>query len=238
MQKILIDLILDRVCHFCGSKNLSSPIRGLCLECYNSFEREEIRACTVCGHPVGLDGVCLSCTKHDCIHFTSLSFIQYYSGYFRSMLVRTKKEKNYYGMRIFVRYLIGKGLLSQNIPVTVIPDHPFSGWRKGRAGMNGVLAYLRKEGYSTIKSPIRKKLTLKGAQKMKSLNERISTVKEHFYLPDYKRDKYSGPVQLLDDVFTSGATMNYASSLLKAAGFNEVKCVTFFRAVLSDDYKK
>ena len=68
---------------------------------------------------------------------------------------------------------------------------------------------------------------------MKNQKKRIEEIQKMYYLPCKNVSKYGGKVYLLDDVYTTGATLNYGAKLLKDAGLSEVVAVSFFRAILS-----
>lgn len=69
---------------------------------------------------------------------------------------------------------------------------------------------------------------------MKSSKIRINKIKELFFLPEKNANKFSGKVYLIDDVYTTGATMNYCSELLKKAGFKKVIAISFVRAIINE----
>jgi predicted amidophosphoribosyltransferase len=84
----------------------------------------------------------------------------------------------------------------------------------------------------------RSETTLKGVidnnfQKNKNDYGRLKKIENLFYLPKKNRDKFSGRIYLIDDVYTTGSTLNYGAKLLKQAGFTEVHIISFFRAVMN-----
>ncbi|MBQ9952935.1 MAG: ComF family protein [Clostridia bacterium] len=66
-------------------------------------------------------------------------------------------------------------------------------------------------------------------QKYLSSEERWENAKENYAL--LPKASVSGRVQLIDDLFTTGATLNACADLLRSAGADEVVCATFANAV-------
>ena len=89
-------------------------------------------------------------------------------------------------------------------------------------------------GYKIKRNIYNKKAVFNNSQKNKIENERFKNISEMYYLPDNNINKYSGKVYLIDDIYTTGSTINYGAKLLKKAGFDNVAAVTFFRTVLNN----
>ena len=176
---------------------------------------------------------CPSCYELGTIYFDSYHFIQTYTGFFKNVVYRLKKSDEFVFNRLLTELLIRRGYLSKNIPVTIVPDILFKAFRRGRGSLYYVLRLLKRQGFTVMKDIYRKKFSLR-PQKAKSKQRRIAEIENVYYLPDGNRDKYKGEVILIDDVYTTGATVNYGAKLLKQAGFDKVHCVTFFRAVMND----
>ena len=66
-------------------------------------------------------------------------------------------------------------------------------------------------------------------QKYLSSAERWANAKENYAL--LPKASVSGRVLLIDDLFTTGATLNACAELLRSAGAEEVVCATFANAV-------
>jgi len=92
----LYDIIrtpFDLRCIICGERDLNKKIKFICNKCHSIFDLKKEKACKVCGHPFDRTGKCPSCKTLGTIYFDSLSFIQYYTGFFKSMFINGKLKK-------------------------------------------------------------------------------------------------------------------------------------------------
>jgi predicted amidophosphoribosyltransferase len=129
--------------------------------------------------------------------------------------------------------LMEKGVLDRRFPVTAVPDDIFKRFKKGRSGLSYLLHALKKKGYITIDDLLKKRILFSRSQKMKTGIQRRN-VEKSFYLDAASENEYSGEIYLIDDIYTTGSTMNHCSKLLKLAGFKKVHAVSFFRSSLFD----
>ncbi|MBR6199411.1 MAG: ComF family protein [Spirochaetales bacterium] len=232
---MLKDVLLDTRCVICGSKDLSEECHLICDQCLAAFDETPNDICPICGHPL-TDDYCPSCYELGQIYFDSYHYLQTYTGFFKNVVYKLKKNDEFIMNRLCVSLLLRKGWLSKDIPVTIVPDTWCKAFRRGRGSLRYVLRLLRKEGFTVMPNIYRKRWKLMSrSQKSKSKTTRINEIEQGYYLPDEHRDKYHGEIYLIDDVYTTGATVNYGAQLLKDAGFDKVHCITFFRAVLNDD---
>lgn len=230
----VINFIFDNRCIFCSSRKTLNDLHFVCGKCYNQFSHsiEERSICQTCGHPVKDSKTCPSCSKLDKIWYDSYNFLQYYRDFFKLTAMIWKKNENYLINRLFCKLLIDKKILNKDIPVTVVPDSFLKRVKKGRTSLNYLLKLLKQSGYKTYSNIYHKKNSIFNNQKSKSESERFLDISNTFWLPDKNRDKFKKEIYLIDDVYTTGSTLNYGAKLLKEAGFTKVHIVSFFRVVL------
>lgn len=231
--KRIREIFLDTRCILCDSKDLSEKIRIICKKCFNSFNITFDNICPICGHPLKNEG-CPSCNKDNPIYFDSYQFIQYYSGFFQTALKKLKLNGQFAIIKLFFELLKYKGILNKNIPITIVPDTKFKRFKKGRSSLYYLLRLLKRDKFIVYKDIYKKNFKFT-PQKMKNKLKREDEIQSLFYLPSENKNKYSGEIYLIDDIFTTGSTINYGSRLLKEAGFTKIRAVTFFRALLEAD---
>jgi len=231
--KRIKEIFLDTRCILCDSKELSEKISLVCNKCFNSFNVTFDNICHICGHPLK-NGGCPSCNKDKSIYFDSYQFIQYYSGFFQTVLKKLKLNGQFTIIKIFFELLKYKGILNKNIPITVVPETTFKRFKKGRSSLYYLLRLLKRDKFIVYRDIYKKKFNLI-PQKLKNKLKREDEIQSLFYLPPENKNKYSGEIYLIDDIFTTGSTINYGSRLLKEAGFTKIRAVTFFRALLGED---
>jgi competence protein ComFC len=229
--------IFDSVCFLCNEKKLSNGINFICQKCLDTFNTCNENKCKICGHPVGSDNFCISCNNIDKIYYDSYNFIQYYTGFFKKIIKKWKMEEYFLINCLFVELLILKKMINNKIPVTVVPDNFLINFKKGRSGLGYLLKILEKKGYKIIKNIFQKKIVFIKKQKNKSREKRYKEIENVFFINKNNLNKYSGEIYLIDDIYTTGATLNYGAYLLKKAGFEKVHVISFFRSCLDFDNK-
>lgn len=224
--------LFDLRCLLCGVKlDRRDPLQ-LCSDCRQGFDKLEKDCCAVCGHPLR-SGRCPSCSKLEAIHFDSFLFLQYYTDFGKKVIFKWKKE-HYWRLGLFFLILLEqKGLLDKTVPVTIVPGAKGRRMLRGKSSLYFLLGQLKKSGY-TILSDVYCMKPLTKEQKQKNAARRVSEVHSRFFLPGKNRNKYDGAVQLIDDLFTTGATLNYGAKLLKEAGFKKVTAISIFRTILNN----
>ncbi len=230
---IIMNYLLDARCVLCNGRGLSREIAGICDKCFNYFDLNIHDSCNICHHPLSKDGKCHSCVKLGKIYYDSYSFIQYYTGYFQSIISMLKLSQKFSINKLLAELLIKKRLIKNDGIVTVVPDDLLKALRKGRSGLRYVLKILRSKKFKIISNIYKRKFSINNFQKNKNDYGRLKKIENLFYLPKKNRDKFSGRIYLIDDVYTTGSTLNYGAKLLKQAGFTEVHIISFFRAVMN-----
>jgi len=234
----LLDFILPTSCSFCNSSVGGSLVPYFCASCWADFSSIDGPVCPRCGKPFDSpetlshspDHRCLACRQAPPVFDQALSI-----GYFEGPLREAIHQFKYRPCRA-----LGKPLaawMAVNIrPVSyidcIIPV-PLHVARLRQRGFNQalILAHELSRAFSLPLSfdnlkrvrPTRPQVELTGT-------ERIKNVAGAFALrrPGELKDR---DVLLIDDVFTTGATMNECARVLKDAGASRVTALTLARAV-------
>jgi len=230
----VLNILMDTRCILCDESRLSEDINFICDNCLKVFNNTIDKKCSICGHPLNHQSVCISCSKLGDIHYDNYNFIQYYTGFFKKIILMLKKNDNYMIIKLFYKLIIYKNMIDKNGVITSVPDSIYKRFKKGRSSLYFLLDLLKKANYKVIKNIYKRKVFSMHSQKMKNEKRRINEIKKIYFLPKRNIKKFNGIVYLIDDVYTTGATLNYGSKLLKKAGFENVKIITFFRARLNN----
>ncbi len=234
----ILDFFLPTSCAYCNGPVGSSGIPYFCASCWADFTAMTGPVCPSCGKPFdspealshSLDQRCLSCRQTPPIFDQALSI-----GYFEGPLREAIHQYKYRPCRALGRPL-GSWMAKNIRPVSdidsIIPV-PLHVTRLRHRGFNQalILAHELSNVFSLPLSfdnlkrvrPTRPQVELSGP-------ERIKNVAGAFALrrPDEIRDS---DVLLIDDVYTTGATMNECARVLKNAGASRVTALTIARAV-------
>ncbi|HOJ63523.1 MAG TPA: hypothetical protein PLE45_03780 [Spirochaetota bacterium] len=231
--KKIKNIFFDSRCIFCNKRELKEDLDFVCESCYNSFFIRDIeKLCPICKHPLNDLNECPSCKFLGEIYYDSYDFVQFYTGYFKNILKMLKMGEQFLIIRLFCNILLQKNLLDKNKLITVVPDFFIKRIKKGRAGLNYLLKLLNRSGFKTINNIFKKKINFFRPQKSKNKISRVTEIRNMYYLPEKNRNKFNGEIYLIDDLYTTGSTVNYCAKLLKDAGFSKVYVVTFFRAIM------
>ena len=214
-------------CALCGTGlvGVVETWYGLCGPCGSSIASETGERCDLCGKPlISEHGRCLSCRNGEARSFDSVTVLFPYIGKYRTLLTAYKFAKNLALGNFFaekIKEAVG-GYLSQKAVIVPVPPRP---GKIKAAGWDQVdyLAKLLKRGgeveirrcLKRLKSKVQKQLTRE--QRMKNLQGRIVL---KGYAPKI--------ALLIDDVMTTGATLDVCAAALKQGGAEKVYCLSLF----------
>jgi len=231
MLRALLDIIFPPVCLLCGESSLK---KGFCEACLMLIEKERITTpiCSTCGTPFpspkGVDHECGRCLKER-PHFKSARSAFVYDGRLLNAIHRFKYGGDTSLAVPLARSVLGALAPSNNCLVVPVPLHP----KKLKArGFNQSLLIARElarlTGFPVSYDNLKRARDTGQQVGLKSL-ERNKNVAGAFILQDPVAFKDKKAL-LVDDVITTGATINECARLLKNAGA-EVFALTVARTV-------
>jgi len=216
----VLDLLLPQRCVVCG--------RGatqLCSECLVGLPRIEPPLCERCGLPTAWPvRRCRECSGRRLAFASARSAVRYDAAV-RSLVAAWKERE----LRRLAAAAVSVVLEVVPPPragaVTFIPADPDRGLRRGHHPPRKLAEALAREWELPLVAPLRRRAAKR--QRGLSRAERRCNVAGLFAA----RENAPSSLVLVDDVFTSGATANAASSALRKAGAHRVEVVTFARVV-------
>jgi ComF family protein len=234
--KGLLDLIFPPLCAFCSTPLPEDEGDEICPECLGNIRFISPPICPKCGLPfpmeMGEDHLCGQCLGRHW-HFGSARALGLYEGPIREAIHLLKyRERSFLAKPLI-------GLLDRGYPfiaygsydlLVPVPLHPK---RLRERGFNQALllgrVIGRRKGVPCMASAL-KKARWSLPQIDLSPKEREANVKGSFAVAD--REVIRGKrVLLIDDVMTTGATVNECARALLEAGAGEVDVFTLARAV-------
>jgi ComF family protein len=236
----LLAVLVAPVCAACA-RPLDAPVRGaVCGRCWNAVNLITPPVCDRCGDPlpswrvVGkLPGLCPRCRRL-APAFDRARAAGAYDGVLRDILHAFK-----YGRRRSVSAPLaalmrqqGAAILEGADGVVPVPLH----WRRRLArGFNQATQLARGLGPPVVPvlvrtRPTRSQIDLPAAQRHRNVRGAFR-VRRRGLWPSRQLDLRGLTLVLVDDVATTGATLDACARALKAAGAREVRALTAARAV-------
>lgn len=244
----ILDLLFPRVCMLCRSPVGDEHASWICGDCQDDFS-PILNACARCGAPLGEPSPvsvssqpkkrklpnCAFCKGQQWDFGRAWSYTIYHST--ASRAVRLMKESHGEPLTRSIGDLLGQWLQSQEAfkpedydAIVPIPQH----WirrlthRYNQATTLGERVARCLNMHCSESILRRSRWTQK--QGMKTISERRENLLEAFEVPKPQGVRYRSFL-LIDDVMTSGATLQEAARALRAAGARRVDAVVFARGV-------
>lgn len=234
MIKRLLDLLFPYKCPFCGEiLKDKSPICEACTE--KLPYTKKYKCCSICSRPLAGEfsmPVCNECNrkKRNFVHGFAPVI---YSDFSRRAVTRFKYYRHPSYARAFA-FLIAEKILAYRGDysfdfVTFVPQNSRTALIRGYnqsellARETAKLLHLPCKGTLIRTNDGQRQATLNRAERLKNVRKCYREGKE----------KLSGNALLIDDVFTTGATVDYCAYLLKKQGCSKVYASCAF--VRSDD---
>ena len=217
-------------CIVCG-REIAAPSRcRICNPCYVLMEAIGERACLKCGKMLyAEEQYCLDCQNNEKVFDRAIAPMAY-SGAAAALVQRLKFGKKKYLAEPMANLMTDK-LLECGLVADVVVPVPLSPKRRKERGFNQsellaeVIAAALKLPLDTT-SVVRVKETLASSSLTGGRKAREENMKDAFEVKDRQaiKDKV---VLAVDDVLTTGTTMNELSKALKKAGAKRVLALTF-----------
>jgi len=213
--------IMNCACPLCGA---DSPTRfEPCVSCRGRIFQFDSDACAYCGVDLaGSDNPCLDCRDNPPT-LDAFRAMGNWSGPLREWLSALK-----YGGDARMAFWLSDRLIEihrerwTGIPVVPVPPRRMRVFHSGIDPVSKIAYWMEKRGIRVLRL-----LKRRGSQTQKSLGrlERLQALALKYELKPKTRIAYS-EVVILDDVSTTGATLNACARVLKSAGIKRVYGMT------------
>lgn len=236
--KFLNNLIFPKnfTCDICGEEIVESNSKfNICIDCYKTLPIITGKVCLRCGEEIhSLSKYCLSC-KSNKREFKQCFSVFNYIPPITDLVSRLKYYKNRYLGENFSPFLLEKLKSTELNPDIIIPV-PLHPHRQKERGFNQAELLCKsfiENGYN-VRFDIIERMIDTEQQTTKNRIERIENVKDAFAFVSTENRKLikDKVVLIIDDVFTTGSTLNEISKLLILVGAKEVYGLTLAHGVM------
>lgn len=229
--KTIIDLILPPRCLICG-KVLHTD-NSLCPECFENIHFITKPYCTHCGKQLYINNsynevFCADCLQQkDSQLYLSRSAIQY-DEFSKKLILDFKFADHIENKKLLSNwlYIAGKDIFATNPDIILpVPLH-FSRLLKRKYNQSAILAAeLSKLTHIPVNYNILKKHKYTKPQATCSGKQRRNNIKNAFIVKNIP-EIYNKHIILIDDVYTTGSTLNECAKILKKSGAKLVSALT------------
>ena len=237
---MLLDLIFPKVCSSCNSPARENLICDVCLSNVRLISGRKI--CSKCGHPFGLAdpiehnryekhfcGKCLAETYY----FYRARSVAFYEGWLRESLHRFKYRGKLGLGRVFSR-ILAKYYPTELDEIDLMVTVPLHIGRLRSREFNQSIVMVKglakRIGVPFNAFALKRVKDTRPQYEMGNETERRRNVRGAFTVGDAEKVKGKS-VLLLDDVFTTGSTLNECTRVLLKSGVVKVQVLTLMRAV-------
>jgi len=213
-------------CLLCGSLLLFQNGTGIeiCDSCCADLEPIKGKCCSKCGLPlISEEDICIRC-RNTVYQFKKHHPVFTYKGALKELLYYYKFKQRHILSLLFSRYLHNTiNTLFPHLPIIPVPSRKRSFIHSHKNHLTPILNELRKNYSIKVIDCLQRKGEI--PQKELSFEERKRNLKGKIYLKDGIEIK-KNEILLFDDIFTTGATADECSRILKKHGIRDVYVIT------------
>lgn len=221
IKKIILDTFFPKECLICGAAD-----DYFCPDCQKKLIHLPEDVCLICNKNKAINGVCFSCQEktsldgiiaavkfsntvaEKVIHELKYNYIEELAEQLANLLIRRIIEKDFLGQL-------------QNQILIPVPLHKKRFLERGFNQSQLLAEYLQKKFACNVQTNIVKRKKKTQQQAKLKREKRFDNVSGAFELLDEQKIK-GQKIFILDDVITSGATINEIAKLLKNHGADKV----------------
>lgn len=200
----------------------------LCTGCFYSLFDQYDSCCYMCNKITSSNRVCKSCKPRS--RLRRVWWLGLYKEPFKSIVLGFKYQRKRAGARLMGRYLADTlPYVPESTVVTHVPTAPLRVRRRGYDQAEIIAkSFARARGL-----PYKKLLKRIGKQELigKRRAERIDSMKNAFSATSVKHIK-NADILIIDDVLTTGASLESAASVLRRAGASHVDAAVICRKAI------
>ncbi len=210
--------LLPQACILCGA---SSGNHAACPACIADLPLHQHSACPVCALPTPQAEICGNCLQHPPFFDATISAFDY--AFPADTLLRALKYRGHLQIAELVARCLAQKLIARSTPDLIIPM-PLHPRRLQERGFNQAVEIARSLA-RILKTPLATDIALRvrvtSRQAGLPLNKRKRNIRGAFA----SAQELSGKrIAVVDDVMTSGASLDELAKTLKAAGAASVEC--------------
>jgi ComF family protein len=225
---VFTNAIFKQKCVLCDTKidALEANNHAACSACLNDLPRHPKTSCPQCGLSSSgqLCGSCISSPPD----FDATISVFLYDFPINAMMQRYKYG-NMLSLCSFFGQLLSKKIVLESVDLVIpMPMHPARIKERGFNQAHEIAKVLTKNHKEKLdfKSAVRQKLT--PPQASLPLKERVKNIKGAFKV---NADLVGKRIAIVDDVMTTGASLNELAKTLKKAGASHVECWVIARTL-------
>lgn len=233
LLNFILDIIFPQKCYLCEE---ISETKGICHACWKKINWISEPKCKICGYPfiLEIDNVCGKCLQEKPYFDKAISVFEY-NDFSKKLIVMFKHYDLTNLMEQIANMMYGVSEQEIKNSHAIIPV-PISFYKRIRRKYNQSELIAQKiSQLSGIKYEPRILIKQKNTQDQEELSaqKRKRNLIGAFSLNKHAFDKINGKkVVLVDDVFTTGATANECSKILKKNGAVSITLITLARVLI------
>jgi len=214
-------------CGFCGE--ITGTNSYICSECKRILCNEDRNCCNLCGKKIYLEeNICRECRERR-VYYEKLIFFDEYKDVLKDRIIAYKFNDKSYLYSFFAELLMNKIIDEEIDLITAIPISKRRMKERGYNQSELIAKRISKlTGIPYFKLLVKTRETKRQSELSKI--ERMINVKDSFVFNN-KFNIKDKKILLVDDVFTTGATINECSKILKKLGSMSIKALVIARGV-------
>ncbi len=236
MKKLILDTLLPISCLGCETHET-----WLCEKCFSKIEVPDRQICPLCENALTPQGkICTSCQKRQKSFLDCLVVAASYENSLIKQLIHALKYRFIENLAEPLAKLLLKSLLQNEIP---LPDYiipvPLHSRRLRWRGFNQSLLLAQKISEELappmkieILEILERRKCNRPQMEIKKYKDRLDNVKGIFHLKDESPDLKNKIVLLLDDIATTGATLEECARVLKEKGAKKIYAAVVARQTI------